>query len=308
MFSSDHARTCHGQPALENRPEGSNWGDFGPDDQIGRMNLLTPATRLPRCARSSDGVAFCLSLPLDYPGRQHAVPAPQGAAASSTRNAATATTTTSGCRTVCDCFSDVVSDDAVMMYTQYSTQWDGLGHVGQMFDADGDGLPEKVYYNGYRAGIDVIGPDDDRSESAWGAQGDRHRTPGHRRRAGPRRAGRPGEACTAATRALVGYDGLMAALDAQGATRRSRRLPVPVHRLRRPRAGDEQEARRRDADELLRGARRPRRQPAAVDHRLAASSRSAPTTSRSRPIRRAPARASTTPACRCTRTACSSWG
>lgn len=27
------------------RPPGSNWGDFGPDDQRGRMNLLTPARR-----------------------------------------------------------------------------------------------------------------------------------------------------------------------------------------------------------------------------------------------------------------------
>ena len=26
-----------------NRPEGSTWGDFGPDDQRGRINLLTPA-------------------------------------------------------------------------------------------------------------------------------------------------------------------------------------------------------------------------------------------------------------------------
>jgi len=25
-----------------NRPEGSNWGDFGDDDQRGRINLLTP--------------------------------------------------------------------------------------------------------------------------------------------------------------------------------------------------------------------------------------------------------------------------
>ncbi|MCY4589644.1 MAG: hypothetical protein OXE86_03560 [Alphaproteobacteria bacterium] len=25
-----------------NRPEGSNWGEFGPDDQRGRLNLLTP--------------------------------------------------------------------------------------------------------------------------------------------------------------------------------------------------------------------------------------------------------------------------
>ena len=24
------------------RPEGSNWGDFGADDQLGRINLLTP--------------------------------------------------------------------------------------------------------------------------------------------------------------------------------------------------------------------------------------------------------------------------
>ncbi|NBS09653.1 MAG: cyclase family protein, partial [Betaproteobacteria bacterium] len=25
----------------KNRPAGSTWGDFGPDDQAGRMNLLT---------------------------------------------------------------------------------------------------------------------------------------------------------------------------------------------------------------------------------------------------------------------------
>ena len=24
------------------RPDGSNWGEFGPDDQIGRLNYLTP--------------------------------------------------------------------------------------------------------------------------------------------------------------------------------------------------------------------------------------------------------------------------
>ena len=27
------------------RPDGSNWGEFGTDDQIGRMNLLTPESR-----------------------------------------------------------------------------------------------------------------------------------------------------------------------------------------------------------------------------------------------------------------------
>jgi len=25
----------------KNRPEGSNWGEFGPDDERGRLNLIT---------------------------------------------------------------------------------------------------------------------------------------------------------------------------------------------------------------------------------------------------------------------------
>jgi hypothetical protein len=41
---------------------------------------------------------------------------------------------------------------------QYSTQWDSLAHVGQQFDGDGDGKPEMVFYNGYRAGEHIIGP------------------------------------------------------------------------------------------------------------------------------------------------------
>jgi len=54
--------------------------------------------------------------------------------------------------------TDIVCDDQVLLTLQYSTQWDSLAHVGQMFDADGDGKPEDVFYNGYRAGRDIIGP------------------------------------------------------------------------------------------------------------------------------------------------------
>jgi kynurenine formamidase len=54
--------------------------------------------------------------------------------------------------------TDVVCDDQVVLTLQYSTQWDSLAHVGQMFDADGDGKAEDVFYNGYRAGRDIIGP------------------------------------------------------------------------------------------------------------------------------------------------------
>ena len=50
------------------RPEGSTWGDFGPDDQLGRLNLITQRKVLQGIAEVKHGVTFCLSLPLDYPG------------------------------------------------------------------------------------------------------------------------------------------------------------------------------------------------------------------------------------------------
>ena len=46
---------------------------------------------------------------------------------------------------------DITSDEVMILHSQYSTQWDSLAHVGQLFDADGDGVAEPVYYNGYRA-------------------------------------------------------------------------------------------------------------------------------------------------------------
>src|SRR5205085_2291822 len=60
-----------------------------------------------------------------------------------------------------DSFYDVWADDQVTLSLQYSTQWDSLAHVGAEFDADGDGVDEGVYYNGYRAGVDLVGPSDD---------------------------------------------------------------------------------------------------------------------------------------------------
>ena len=58
-------------------------------------------------------------------------------------------------------YVDVWADDVVTLSLQYSTQWDSLAHVGAEFDADGDGVEEAVYYNGYRAGVDLVGPHDD---------------------------------------------------------------------------------------------------------------------------------------------------
>ncbi len=141
------------------RPEGSNWGDFGPDDQLGRLNLITAQKVRDGVAEVRAGLTFCLSLPLDYPGgnllnpRRHPpVLRPTVRNGRPNLNYALATDDPN--------FTDVISDDAVILHTQYSTQWDSLAHVGQLFDADGDGTPEAVYYNGYRAGVDVVGPSD----------------------------------------------------------------------------------------------------------------------------------------------------
>ena len=41
-------------------------------------------------------------------------------------------------------FCDFGCDDAVTLCTQYSTQWDSFAHIGEVFDADGDGTAELV--------------------------------------------------------------------------------------------------------------------------------------------------------------------
>src|SRR5690348_18483057 len=55
-------------PRWSNRPAGSTWGDFGADDERGRLNLLTSQKVLQGIAEVKVGRTFCLSLPLDYPG------------------------------------------------------------------------------------------------------------------------------------------------------------------------------------------------------------------------------------------------
>ena len=46
------------------RPPGSNWGDFGDDDQLGRLNLITPECRRAAAAEVREGRTFCLALPM----------------------------------------------------------------------------------------------------------------------------------------------------------------------------------------------------------------------------------------------------
>jgi kynurenine formamidase len=149
------------------RPDGSTWGDWGDDDELGRVNLITPEKVLQGVREVEAGISFCLSVPLDYPG---------GTALNQRRHPPVLAPT-EDLEGNPDTFYnvhqreipkwghpkhvDVWNDDVVTLALQYSTQWDSLAHAGAEFDADGDGVEEAVYYNGYRAGVDLVGPEPD---------------------------------------------------------------------------------------------------------------------------------------------------
>lgn len=157
-------------PRWKKRPEGSNWGDFGENDQKGRLNLLT-ADKVKQAVREVRvGKSFCLSMPLDYPGgakmnvnRHPPILRPSLRHGGVNMNYVYAQKDPHS--------HDVLSDDLAILHLQYSTQWDGLCHVGALFDVNDDGNPIPVYYNGYRAGEDVIGPESAEDCGVTGAMG-----------------------------------------------------------------------------------------------------------------------------------------
>ena len=113
------------------RQAGSNRGEFGPDDQLGRLNYLTQENTLKAAREIRTGKRFCLSLPLNVP----------------TTNATNARRHPPELRPIVRdgkiAFNlaldevdpgntQVNSDEAVLLYSQYSTQWDSFGHMGAL--------------------------------------------------------------------------------------------------------------------------------------------------------------------------------
>jgi hypothetical protein len=152
----------------KNRPEGSTWGEFGEDDQRGRLNLLTEDRVRAALVEAKAGKTFCLSLPLDYPGGNVLNPRRLPPRKFATQRNGKINFNYEFRQDNPD-FTDIVSDDVVLMTLQYSTQWDSLAHVGALFDADGDGKPEPIYYNGYRAGEHVVGAPEKKGVEPWAA-------------------------------------------------------------------------------------------------------------------------------------------
>lgn len=140
------------------RPEGSNWGDFGIDDQIGRLNLLTADKVRLAAQEIQQGLVFSLSLPLDFPGgnvlnenRYPPILRPSLRHGDVNMNYVFSQRNADS--------QDVFCDDLAILHLQYSTQWDGLCHVGALFDIHDNGNPVAVYYNGFLAGEHIQAPE-----------------------------------------------------------------------------------------------------------------------------------------------------
>lgn len=100
----------------------NNWGRWGPDDEIGTVNLITPEVRRRAASCVRTGRSFSLALPLSeaegiqtgvLPGRINPV-----------RAMVQLNTPLTG-----DPAEFCSSDDIVVMGLQCATHWDGLGHV-----------------------------------------------------------------------------------------------------------------------------------------------------------------------------------
>lgn len=98
-------------PLDKSGPPGNAWGLWGPDNELGMLNLLTPEVVASAAAEIRDGVRISLDWPLNKPSHpaferqqfEHKIlnKAPM-----------------------------IMNDDAISINTQSSTQWDGFRHYG----------------------------------------------------------------------------------------------------------------------------------------------------------------------------------
>ena len=146
------------QKRWKKRPENSTWGDYGRDDQLGRMNELTPAKVKQGIAEVKEGKTFCLSMPLDYPG---------GAVLNPRRHPPQIRPTLRGdkpnwhYRVEWDKpgFVDVINDDVGASCTcstrRSGTRWPTSARCSM---PTATASRRSTFYNGYRGGIDLVGP------------------------------------------------------------------------------------------------------------------------------------------------------
>ena len=193
------------------RPPGSNWGEFGDDDQLGRLNYLTDENTALAARDPGRQALLHAGLPLDVPATNATNPR---------RKPPILKPVIRDGFTVFNLDPNfdpgntgVVGDDAVLLYNQHSSQWDAFAHMGALFDADGDGVAEPIQYNGFS----VL---DEHGDARFGELGAWH--PGIEHMARHCVQGRGGHGEPASTYGFmshaVSYDDLMRILDTDGVT------------------------------------------------------------------------------------------
>jgi len=126
----------------------NNWGRWGPDDEIGTLNLITPDLVRSAASLVKSGRRISLAIPLSEEG-------PQTGAVPGRINPERTMTQVN--QPVGDPSQIRVSDDAVRMGLQAATHWDSLAHVsydGRMYNGF---PPESIDESGAtRCGIDKV--------------------------------------------------------------------------------------------------------------------------------------------------------
>ena len=130
----------------------SNWGKWGPDDELGTLNYITPdkITRASKLVRQ--GKVWSLALPYDSNGPQYGL---RGRVNPLHTMLATGTDHLQD-RQLKRPFGFGYADDVVYLPLQSGTQWDGLGHIfrkGKMWNGKGADLVSNMGCS--YAGIEV---------------------------------------------------------------------------------------------------------------------------------------------------------
>ena len=117
-------------PRWKKKPPGSTWGDFGPDDQLGRLNLVTPQKVMQGIAEVQRGGASASRCRSIIPAAAVLNPRRNPPVLSPTQRGGKPNMTYPLARDDPK-LVDIVCDDVVLLTLQYSTQWDSLAHVGR---------------------------------------------------------------------------------------------------------------------------------------------------------------------------------
>ena len=117
-----------------------NWGKWGPSDEIGTLNYITPDTIARACRLATTGKVFALGIPLQRQGPQSGTRQRFNPIHTMFRDGGDAPKDAAG---VAAMQGYGGSDDWIVMPLQCVTQWDSLAHV---FDSG-------KMYNGYDAAL-----------------------------------------------------------------------------------------------------------------------------------------------------------